>query len=140
MTLLNDESILHALYRDLLAGRLSRREVLQRTSLLGLSAAALAGLSATAPVLHGETAAARQENEPVRGGTVRVGIPGSAASFDPTIETVFDALWPMEHIYSNLIRLTPEMELEPELALTWGSNETAATFPARTSSPPSSTC
>jgi len=120
MTLLNEPSIIHAPRRHTPERRFSRREALRRASLLGLSATALAGFTATTPA----RGTASQESQPVRGGVVRVGVPGSAASFDPTVETIFEALWVMEHVYSNLIRVTPQMALEPELALAWESNET----------------
>src|SRR5829696_5265771 len=95
MTLLNEPSIIHAPRRHTPERRFSRREALRRASLLGLSATALAGFTATTPA----RGAASQESQPVRGGVVRVGVPGSAASFDPTVETIFEALWVMEHVY-----------------------------------------
>jgi peptide/nickel transport system substrate-binding protein len=100
---------------------MSRRAMLRRASLLGVSATVLAGTGGLA--WPGGLVAAYQESEPVRGGVVRVGVPGSAASFDPTTETIMEAIWVMEHVYSNLIRMSPEMELEPDLALAWEPNE-----------------
>jgi peptide/nickel transport system substrate-binding protein len=125
MTLLpvHDTSRAHALDRDVVDERLSRREALRRASLLGLSATALAGCSSVSPARAALALAALQERAPLRGGTVRVGVPGSAASFDPATETILEAIWAMEHIYSSLVRTTPEMELEPDLALSWASNE-----------------
>lgn len=124
MTLLqvNEKSRVCALSAEAHDGRLSRREALRRVSLLGLSATALAGL-ASVPPARAAAFAALQSGDPIRGGTVRVGVPGSAASFDPATETILEAIWAMEHIYSSLVRITPEMELEPDLALSWESNE-----------------
>lgn len=121
MTLLHESEFHSVKWRDISEQPLSRRAMLRRASLLGLSATALAGAGALA--WPGGLVAAYQESEPVRGGVVRVGVPGSAASFDPTTETIMEAIWVMEHVYSNLIRMTPEMELEPELALAWEPNE-----------------
>ncbi|MDQ2653358.1 MAG: ABC transporter substrate-binding protein [Chloroflexota bacterium] len=121
MTLLHERVSHSGKLRDISEHPFSRRAMLRRASLLGVSATVLAGTgSLTWP---GGLVAAYQESQPVHGGVLRVGIPGSAASFDPTTETIMEAIWAMEHIYSNLIRMTPEMELEPELALAWESNE-----------------
>lgn len=109
--------------RATVAGRcLSRREALRRVALLAAASAVLANRGQALPA-HAVTAAASQDAAPVRGGVLRVGIPGSAASFDPTTETIMEAIWSMELLYSNLIRMTASMELEPELALAWESNE-----------------
>jgi peptide/nickel transport system substrate-binding protein len=98
---------------------------LQRASLLGLSATGLATLL-SAPSTHSASALpARQAGEPVRGGTVRVGIPGSGETFDPSLAYVLESIWPCEHLYSSLVRLTSDLEIEPDLALSWAANETA---------------
>jgi peptide/nickel transport system substrate-binding protein len=68
---------------------------------------------------------ARQDGEPVRGGTVRVGIPGSAATFDPNVAIILDAIWPCELLYSSLVRINSEMGVEPDLATSWESNAAA---------------
>jgi peptide/nickel transport system substrate-binding protein len=122
MALLHENAIRHALRRDVIAGRLSRREALRRASLLGLSATALAGFFSAPPV---RSTAARQESQPIRGGTARVGIPGSAETFDPSLAYILESIWPCEHLYSSLVRLTAELEIEPDLALSWESNDTA---------------
>ncbi|MFT4040475.1 MAG: ABC transporter substrate-binding protein [Thermomicrobiales bacterium] len=121
MTLLH-ERVSHACPAPMSAlARVSRREALRRTALLGFGAViAGSGMAGGGPAV---ARGASQDAEPVRGGVVRVGIPGSAASFDPAVETVMEALWAMEHLYSNLIRMTPAMELEPELAVAWEPNE-----------------
>lgn len=123
MTLLHEHEFSHGKLRYIVEHPSTRRALLRRVSLLGLSASALAAAGALAWP-YGQ-AAASQDGQPVRGGVVRVGVPGSAASFDPTVETIFEALWVMEHVYSNLIRVNTNMELEPDLALTWEPNETA---------------
>jgi peptide/nickel transport system substrate-binding protein len=110
------------LRREALAGRLTRREALKQASAAALGAA-MTGLLASAP--SRAAAAAVQDAQPVRGGTLRVAVPGSAESFDPVYETILEAIWVMEHIYSSLVRVAPDMTLEPDLALAWESNETA---------------
>lgn len=102
---------------------ISRREALRRASLLGLSAPALAGLLTTRADNSAAATPARQDEEPRRGGTVRVAVPGSAETFDPNVAFVFEAIWPCELLYSSLIRFAPDLSLEPELALSWEPNE-----------------
>ncbi len=116
---------LEHLRRQVLEGRLSRREALRRASLLGLSATALAGMVSGTSTNTAAALPARQDGEPVRGGTVRVGIPGSAATFDPNVAIILEAIWPCELLYSSLVRINAEMGVEPDLALSWESNEAA---------------
>lgn len=98
--------------------RLSRREALKRAGLIGVAApllgASLPGASLAAPL--------RQET-PVRGGSIRVGVPGSAETFDPNVAFVFEAIWPCELLYSSLVRMSTELTLEPDLALSWEAND-----------------
>lgn len=122
MTLRDRTSNLETLYRAVLAGRLSRRDALRRASFLGLSATTLAGLLSAMP---GRSASARQEGAPVRGGTVRVALAGSADTLDPGIAYTSEATEPCAHLYSSLVRLTSDLEIEPDLALAWEANETA---------------
>jgi peptide/nickel transport system substrate-binding protein len=121
----DETSIVSSLNREVLEGRLTRREALRRASLLGLSATALAGLGAGTPTRSASALPARQDGEPVRGGTVRVGIPGSAATFDPNVAIILEAIWPCELLYSSLVRINSDMEIEPDLALSWESNDAA---------------
>ena len=123
MTEHDETSIVSSLNREVLEGRLTRREALRRASLLGLSATALAGLSAGTPTRSASALPARQDGEPVRGGTVRVGVPGSAETFDPNVAFVFEAIWPCELLYSSLVRMSTELKLEPDLALSWEAND-----------------
>jgi peptide/nickel transport system substrate-binding protein len=115
----NEDGVVRNLCRAVLHGRLSRREALKRASLLGVGASALAGS------LPANVAIARQDAQPVRGGTVRVAVPGSAETFDPNVAIILEAIWPCEHLYSSLVRVNPEMGVEPDLALSWESNDTA---------------
>ena len=124
MTLQHRPSPQQSLLLDVSRGRLTRREALKRASLLGLSASPLAGLFATAPARSAAALPARQGGGPVRGGSVRVGVAGSAGGFDPALYTTMEEIYVLEHIFSSLVRTNADMELEPDLALGWESNET----------------
>jgi peptide/nickel transport system substrate-binding protein len=125
MTLREHPPALPSLLCDVARGRLTRRDALKRASLLGLSATALAGLASVAPIRSAAALPARQDGPPVRGGSVRVALPGSASGFDPAVNTTLEELCPLAHLYSNLVRMTPDQELEPDLALSWSANDTA---------------
>jgi peptide/nickel transport system substrate-binding protein len=101
----------------------SRRDLLRQAALVGAGAPALATLLTRATALNTRAAALTQEATPQRGGSVRIGVPGSAETFDPNLAFVFEAIWACEHLYSGLIRITPEMTLEPDLALSWEAND-----------------
>jgi peptide/nickel transport system substrate-binding protein len=124
MALRHEASDLDNLRWDLLGGRISRREALRRASLLGLSATALASL-VSAPSRSASALPARQDDAPVRGGTVRVAMPGSADTLDPGIAYIAEATAPCEHLYSSLIRLASDLSIEPDLAVAWESNDAA---------------
>lgn len=107
----------------LLRDRFNRREALRRAAMLGLSAPPAAAVLGGAPGKRALAAPGRQDETPVRGGSLRVGVPGAAETFDPNVAFVFEAIWPCELLYSSLIRITPELVLEPELATAWEPNE-----------------
>ena len=125
MTLRTPFPTIESLYRDVLHGRLSRREALKRASMLGLGATALAGLFSATPARAAAARPARQDAAPVRGGSVRVGVAGSAGGFDPALYTTMEEIYVLEHIFSSLVRTNADMALEPDLAVAWESNETA---------------
>ena len=102
----------------LFLNRLSRREALIRAGLIGVAAPLLG----VAPA-HVSMAALARQDTPARGGSIRVGVPGSAETFDPNVAFVFEAIWPCELLYSSLVRLNPALELEPDLALSWEAND-----------------
>jgi peptide/nickel transport system substrate-binding protein len=124
MTLQHSSSPVQRLLRDMSRRRLTRREAFKHASRLGLSASAFAGLLSATPMRSAAALPARQDGTPVRGGSVRVGVAGSAGGFDPALYTTMEEIYVLEHIFSSLVRTTPDMELEPDLALSWASNET----------------
>ncbi len=124
MTLRDHSPAVQSLLRDVARGRLTRRDALKRASLLGLSATALAGLWSSAPTRSAAARPAVQDGPPVRGGSVRVGVAGSAGGFDPALYTTMEEIYVLEHVFSSLVRTDPDMALEPDLAVAWESNDT----------------
>lgn len=108
---------LEQLSHDVARGRLSRRHFLGRAAALGISAGTANVLLATAAHAAG----------PVKGGTLRVGSSGGAAtdSLDPArassqVPYFMNRAWGEE-----LNRLMPNGDLEPKLATEWGSSPDA---------------
>jgi peptide/nickel transport system substrate-binding protein len=105
------------LSRRVVSGRLNRRDFLGRAAALGVTAAAANTL------LIG----AARAQEPVKGGVLRAGMQGGAAtdSLDP-------ASWASQVPYKfgrqwaeQLVQLTPEGEVAPALAEEWGASDDA---------------
>ncbi len=105
------------LSRRVAAGRLNRRAFLGRAAALGVSATFANSLLASAA----------RAQEPVRGGILRAGMQGGAAtdSLDP-------ATWASQVPYffgrqwgEQLVQMTPEGEVAPALAEEWGASDDA---------------
>lgn len=89
---------------------ISRRTLLQ-------TGAAAAATSAMFPgSARSILAAARQSAEPVAGGTLLIGQDFGPQSLDPSMTTAWASTNIEELIYSGLMRWTPSMEVEPDLA------------------------
>ena len=56
---------------------------------------------------------------PVRGGTLTVGFPADAATFDPRFSVIFSERQVMYPVYNTLTKLGPDFSINPELATSW---------------------
>jgi|SRR5665811_387895 len=101
------------------AGRLTRRDVMQKSAAAGLGAAS-AGMLGAGPAF------ARQEGEPVRGGKLRVGHIGEPATLDEHQTTTFTAeiMYP---VYETLFTYDAEYQAIPELVDTHTVSEDGLT-------------
>jgi peptide/nickel transport system substrate-binding protein len=117
MPLTVSDAVLHS--------HMTRRRALQRASMLGMGATAWAKFVSAEPSNAAAAVLATQDGEPRRGGTVRVAMPGSADTLDPGIAYIAESTAPCEHLYSSLIRLTSDLSIEPDLAISWESNDDA---------------
>ncbi len=126
---------------------LSRRELFRRAAAIGLATPAIAGLLAACGEDDDDEPAAPDtddapediedddpddddvdpDDEPDvegrRGGTLRVGFSGSADNFDPHHQVQLDSIWINSMMYSRLIRIDYEMELQPDMALDWSVSD-----------------
>jgi peptide/nickel transport system substrate-binding protein len=127
---------------------ISRRALLRRALVAGAAIPAVAGLLAAcgdddavdpaAPGLDDDVEEADDDTDttadgPRRGGTLRIGFAGSPDTFDPHHPVQFEGIWVQSMLYSRLVRINADMELEPDLAHTWELSEdgTAWTFHLR---------
>ena len=107
------------LLNGVLSGRYSRRQVMNRAAALGLSAAALSTLSLAAKAAPGVTSAKLTpslQDTPVAGGVLKIGLQADPTALDPQTQSL-TAIWHVvEHLYSNLVRVKPDLSVEPALA------------------------
>lgn len=113
--------------------RLSRRDLLRRSSLLGVavtgtllapvltacgadSGGGTSSSSGTAGTAPGSSAAA---GKPVAGGTLVAGITGTAADMDPGKSNARASINVYDLIFARLIRMDENGKYQPELAMKW---------------------
>jgi peptide/nickel transport system substrate-binding protein len=97
------------------AGRIGRRGLLQHGARLGLGAPLLAGLLGAAPF-----APVRAEGK--AGATIRVAAPSPAGVVDPVSVTDIGGLIMLMQTGEFLARSSPDLVLQPMLALSWKPN------------------
>jgi peptide/nickel transport system substrate-binding protein len=108
-------------------GSLNRRQAMQKGAALGLSVPAMMALGA---VGNRPKAAAAQDAspEPVRGGTLRVGLSADPAELDPHKTNLTAAWHVIEHVYEGLLSTNAALEPVPALAESWEISEDGLTY------------
>ena len=103
-------------------GKLDRRQLVAGAAGLGLAAPFLGrGMSAHA-------ALARQDGTPTPGGILKVGLQADPTALDPQKQNL-TAIWHViEHIYSGLTRVKPDLSIEPALAEGWEISEDGTSY------------
>jgi peptide/nickel transport system substrate-binding protein len=116
---------------EVLAGRVSRRDMMKRAAALGLSASAVSTLSMAAVAVPGiGSVASAQEATPapVAGGTLRMGMQADPTQFDPQSLSA-TAIWrSIENMYDTLTRIKPDLTIEPSLAESWDISEDGTVY------------
>jgi peptide/nickel transport system substrate-binding protein len=99
---------------ELLAGRMTRRELIVRATLLGLSASSIGALLAACGTTNAPTTA----TAPRKGGTLRAGLSGGSSSdtLDPHMGLTYLDTARATQIYQPLLRLNAAAQTEMELA------------------------
>jgi peptide/nickel transport system substrate-binding protein len=122
----NQEHAYKELLDGVLTGKVSRREMMKRAASLGLSASALSTLAMAATAMPGGVSSALAQDAtpaPVYGGTLRMGMQADPTAFDPQV-TSATAIWrAVENMYDTLVRIKPDLTVEPALAESWDISE-----------------
>src|SRR5918993_18867 len=107
---------------DVRLGKLDRRQLVAGAAGLGLTAPFLGrGMSA-------HVAPARQDGTPTPGGILKVGLQSDPTALDPQKQNL-TAIWHViEHIYSGLTRIAPDLSVEPALAEGWEISEDGTSY------------
>ena len=128
---MSDQSAYKDLLHEVLAGRVSRRDMMKRAAALGLSASAVSTLSMAAVAVPGiGSVASAQEATPapVAGGTLRMGMQADPTQFDPQSLSA-TAIWrSIENMYDTLTRIKPDLTIEPSLAESWDISEDGTVY------------
>ncbi len=116
------------LVEELRAGRLTRRELVQRASVAGLSASGIATLLATGGATARAATAATPTRAVKRGGSATIGFIAPGTDADPV--TAFSAGAGLTYEISLEYLLYPRADftLEPKLATSWHSGHTTQTW------------
>lgn len=122
------------MFRDLIAGRLNRRDLMVRGAGIGTAAAlSLSGIATAAPSggLRLVRSAAQDSTPPAdvkTGGVLKMGMQSDPGGLDPVL-TPATALWHVvEHIYNRLTRIMPDLSVAPELAESIDISEDGLTY------------
>lgn len=115
---------------EVTGGRMTRRELLVRGSVLGLSLTTLGSLLAAC---GGESAttsspAASASAAPKMGGTLRVGLVPPSAGLDPVVMWDAGAIATVQQVCEYLAWAENDLSLRPVLAESWSPDETAQTW------------
>lgn len=140
----SQDDILRSLTRDIMHGRLSRRDAVLRGAALGLGASALMALNgglAFAQATPGASPAASPAASPVAvtaaptadpnaktGGTLKVGLQADPAELDPHKTSLTAAWHVIEHMYDGLVSVSPALTPVPALAESWEISADGITY------------
>lgn len=143
------------LYRDILDGRLTRRQVLRRGAALGLSSGAVAyllaacggssggttptsssggggtGATATTSTSAGGSPAATTASggTPKQGGSIIIGTLGEASGINPIAGGESESTWRTQMLFDQLVSIDPKtLKPAPGLAKSWDNNNLTFTF------------
>ncbi len=112
-------------FRQILDGKLTRRQTVGRAAVAG---AAAAGAFAMTPTIRPAQRSLAQDAEPRPGGILRMGMQSDPGALDTQLQSLTAAWHVVEHIYSRLTKIEPDMSVAPELAESWDISEDGLTY------------
>jgi peptide/nickel transport system substrate-binding protein len=94
---------------------------------------AATAVAAIAPTIAAAVAAARQppavpQGQATRGGVLKIGLQADPTSLDPQKTSLTALFHVTEHIYSLLVRLSPDLTMQPDLAEKWEISTDGKTY------------
>src|SRR6266849_4793018 len=81
-----------------------------------------------APAAKPTTVPAAAAGQPKRGGILKVGLQADPTSLDPQKTSLTALFHVTEHIYSQLVRLKPDLTVDPDLAEKWDISADGKTY------------
>ncbi len=112
-------------------GQITRRQFLQFTAMLGVSAATASALAACAPAAGPSAPVAAPQaasTGPKRGGVLKAAFSADPAGFDPVRGPSGMSHVVIEQVYSTLMALDPDANPYPELAESYEVSEDGLTY------------
>lgn len=125
---LNQSETMWRLARQIMDGTLTRRQAMQKGTALGLSLPAMMALGAVGNPGRATAQDASPAADPVRGGTLRVGLAADPAELDPHLTSLTAAWHVIEHVYNTLITTNAALEPVPSLAEDWSISDDGITY------------
>jgi peptide/nickel transport system substrate-binding protein len=125
---MNQSETMWRLARQIMDGTLTRRQAMQRGTALGLSLPAMMALGAVGNPRRTAAQGATPATEPVRGGTLRVGLSADPAELDPGLTSLTAAWHVIEHVYNTLVTTNASLEPVPSLAEDWSISDDGLTY------------
>ena len=116
--------------RDLIAGKLNRRELVGGAAAAGVGAAFLGtGIASAAPnYTRAGFRSSLQDATPVAGGVLKMGMQSDPGGLDP-VKLSATALWHVvEHIYNRMTTINPDLSVGLELAESLEISEDGLTY------------
>ncbi|MDR2986938.1 MAG: ABC transporter substrate-binding protein [Nocardiopsaceae bacterium] len=124
----NDDYEYH-LYEELRAGRLSRRQFLQRASIAGVALPTVSAILAACGSSSGSgPATSGAGGAPRHGGTLRIGVTGVGTSIDPVTAYTPGQLTILQLPGEYLCQPRDNLTLAPVLATSWSADASAKTW------------
>ncbi len=115
---------------DTLGGKLSRRDLLRRTGLIGLViAVGSTFLAACTPSSSSTSASGSAASAPIAGGVLKAALTGEPDSLDPAVSSIYTGAQVYDNIFSKLLTIGPDGAFVGQLASKWtATDETTWTF------------
>ena len=115
----------HHLLGEVMSGRMTRRQLLVRASVVGLSATMVGQLLAACGSSNASSPSGTVSMSPKAGGTLRVGMTSPTVALDPT--TMYDggSIAIVQLVGEYLMNVNLDLTLQPVLAVSWSPDPTA---------------